>query len=349
MPQQTTAAVTLRHGGPEALVLRDDWQVRDPGPGEVLVEVGAAGVNNTDLWTREGAYGMPGDPDAEAGWSGPLAFPRVQGGDVAGSVVAVGRGVAETLVGSRVLVDPAVYRDESPGAPPVGYLGSELDGGFCRLLAIGADHVHDVTGSLLTTEELACLPVAYGTATRMLRRAVVAAGETVLVTGASGGVGIALVQLAVARGATVVGVSTVAKAQAVLAAGAHRVVCRDRPDVPRQVRAATPEGLQVVADVVGGPGLADLLPLLDDDGRWVIAGAIAGPVVPLDLRRLYLHSLQMVGSSMHTREDFAELVAAARDAQVRPPIARRFALSEIHRAQEEFATSRHVGKIVLLP
>ncbi len=248
-----------------------------------------------------------------------------------------------------MLVDPALYRDDGPGAPPVGYLGSEIDGGFAGYVVVAADHAHDVTGSPLTVEELACLPVAYGTATRMVRRAEVAADETVLVTGASGGVGIALVQLAAARGATVVAVTTSRKAEAVLAVGAHHVVLRDRGDVAAQVREIATDGVQVVADVVGGPGLSELLPLLADDGRWVIAGAIAGPVVELDLRRLYLHSLRLVGSSMHTREDFAALVELARAGAVRPPIAARHPLRDIHRAQEEFATAKHVGKIVLLP
>ncbi len=112
---------------------------------------------------------------------------------------------------------------------------------------------------------------------------------------------------------------------------------------------AAPDGVQVVADVVGGPGLAELLPLLSDDGRWVIAGAIAGPVVSLDLRRLYLHSLRLIGSSMHTREDFAALVQAARARAVRPPIAARYPLDLIHAAQAQFAASRHIGKIVLIP
>ena len=349
MPTQTTAAVIVRHGGPEVLEVRTDWQVRDPGPGEVLLEVRAAAVNNTDLWTRQGAYGAAGDPDAEGGWLGPLDFPRVQGGDVCGVVVAVGDAADAGLVGRRVLVDPAGYRDDSPQAPPVAYQGSEYDGGFAGHLVVRADHAHDVDDSPLTDEELACLPVAYGTATRMLRRAGVGQGATVLVTGSSGGVGIALVQLAAALGATVIGVTSGTKAEAVRDAGADHTVNRDDGEVAAQVRAVAADGIDVVADVVGGPGLADLLPLLVDDGRWVIAGAIAGPVVQMDLRRLYLHSLHLVGSSMHTREDFAALVELARSDSIRPPIAARYPLTRIHEAQQDFAGSRHVGKIVLLP
>ena len=260
-----------------------------------------------------------------------------------------GRASAPAWSGRRVLVDPALYRDDGPGAPPVGYLGSELDGGFAGLLVVAATHVHDVDDSPLSLEELACLPVAYGTATRMLRRAELARGETVLVTGASGGVGVALVQLAVARAPPSSASAPAAKADAVLAAGATGWSCATATTSPLRCARPRPTGVQVVADVVGGPGVGELLPLLDDDGRWVIAGAIAGPLVQLDLRRLYLRSLRMIGSSMHTRADFAALVEPARAGTVRPPIAARFPLREIHAAQEEFATSRHVGKIVLLP
>ncbi|CAN5408086.1 hypothetical protein BH23ACT6_BH23ACT6_24430 [soil metagenome] len=196
---------------------------------------------------------------------------------------------------------------------------------------------------------LAALPVAYGTAARMVRRAGIGDGSTVVVTGASGGVGVALVQLAAALGATVIAVTTTAKQDAVQAVGAHHTVCRDDTDVASAVRGIAPGGVDVVADVVGGPGLADVLPVLVDDGCWVIAGAIAGPVVEFDLRRLYLHSLRMVGSSMHTAADFAALAELARQGNLAPPIAGRYPLREIGRAQEAFATSSHVGKIVVLP
>jgi NADPH:quinone reductase-like Zn-dependent oxidoreductase len=344
-----TAAVLTRHGGADALELRRDWPVPAAGPGEVLVRVGAAAVNNTDIWTREGAYGLPGDPGAKAGWRGAIRFPRVQGGDIAGRVAALGPDVPDDLHGRRVLVDPAIYRDDGPTAPPVGLLGSEADGGFATYVAVPAAHAHDVGDSPLSDEQLACLPVAYGTAMGMLERAELRAGETVLVTGASGGVGLALVQLAAARGAEVVAVTSGAKARALADAGATHVVTRDAGDLAEQVTAAVPSGLDAVADVAGGPGIGELMPLLRDDGRWVIAGAVAGPVVSFDLRRLYLHNLRLIGSSMHTRKHFAALVQVARTGSVRPRVAGRHALADIHRAQEEFLERRHVGKIVIAP
>lgn len=108
-------------------------------------------------------------------------------------------------------------------------------------------------------------------------------------------------------------------------------------------------GLDAVADVAGGPGLEQLMPLLRDDGRWVIAGAVAGAVVPFDLRRLYLHNIRLIGSSMHTREHFAKLVALAQAGSILPRIAGRHALADIHRAQQQFLEHRHVGKIVVIP
>jgi NADPH:quinone reductase-like Zn-dependent oxidoreductase len=349
MDQVMTAAVLTRHGGADALELRRDWPVPTAGPSEVLVRVGATAVNNTDIWTREGAYGLPGQPDAKAGWRGAVRFPRIQGGDIAGLVVAIGADVPADLLGRRVLVDPAIYRDGSGRAPPVGLLGSEADGGFATYVVVPATHAHDVADSPLSDEQLACLPVAYGTAMGMLERAELKAAETVLVTGASGGVGLALVQLAAARGADVVAVTSSAKASALTDAGATHVVSRDVGDLAEQVTAAAPTGLDAVADVAGGPGIEQLMPLLRDDGRWVIAGAVAGSVVSFDLRRLYLHNLRLIGSSMHTREHFAKLVDVARTGSVRPRIAGRHSLAEIHQAQQQFLERRHVGKIVISP
>jgi NADPH:quinone reductase-like Zn-dependent oxidoreductase len=273
----------------------------------------------------------------------------VQGGDVAGVVDQVGHDVPDTLLGRRVLVDPAVYADDRPTAPPVGLLGSEADGGFAEYVVVDAASAHDVTDSPLSDAELACLPIAYGTALGMLERGGLVAGETVLVTGASGGVGLALVQLAAARGASVVAVTSAGKQDAIRAAGAERTVLRDADGLADQVRAAVPDGLALVADVAGGPGLGELMPLLREDGRWVIAGALAGPVVPVDLRRLYLHNRRLIGSSMHTREHFATLVEVARSGAVRPRVAARHPLADLSRAQQEFVQRHHVGKIVVVP
>ncbi|GAB3298282.1 zinc-binding dehydrogenase [Parasphingorhabdus pacifica] len=343
------AAVLTGFGGPEVLEHREDAPVPEPAVGEVLVRVRASALNNTDIWTREGAYGLPGNPEAKAGWRGSITFPRIQGGDIAGTVAAVGSGVPPERVGRRVLVDPAIYLDQNEDSPPVGLLGSEADGGFAEYVAVAGNRAHDVSESPLSDEQLACLPVAYGTAMGMLERAALRAGETVLVTGASGGVGLALVQLAAARGAKVVALTSSNKGEQVLDAGATHVVFREADDLAEQISSLSPDGLDVVADVVGGSWLRQLMSLVHDEGRWVIAGAMAGAVVHFDLRRLYLHNLSLIGSSMHTAKHFAALVELARSGILRPRIAGRYSLADIHRAQQQFLTSEHVGKIITTP
>ncbi|MFE9249831.1 zinc-binding dehydrogenase [Streptomyces sp. NPDC007088] len=347
LPQTMRAMRITRHGGPEVL---EPAEVAVPVPqaGEVLVRVGAVALNNTDLWTREGAYGRPGDPEALSGWRGPLDFPRVQGADVSGRVVAVGAGVDDALLGRRVVVDPAIYDSEGPDARPVGLMGSERDGGYAEFVTAGANRAHDVTDSPLTDDQLATLPTAYGTALGMIERGGLREGETVLVSGASGGVGVALVQIARARGAKVLAISSGPKTDAVREAGAHEVLDRAK-DLGEQVRAAAPGGVDVVLDVVAGDLLSDGLPWLREGGRWVVAGALGGYGVAFDVRRLYLHNAQVIGSAMHTPTHFGLLMDLAREAAVQPVIAGTYPLEEAPRAQERLARRDHVGKIVLRP
>ncbi|MBU3862844.1 zinc-binding dehydrogenase [Streptomyces sp. 4503] len=336
-----------RHGGPEVLELTE-VAVPAPRAGEVLVQVSAVALNNTDLWTREGAYGRPGDPKAMSGWRGPIDFPRIQGADVAGRVVAVGTGVEGVLVGRRVVVDPAIYDTEGPDAHPVGLMGSERDGGYAEYVTAPVERVHDVTESPLTDEQLATLPTAYGTALGMIERGRLRKGETALVSGASGGVGLALVQIARARGARVLAISSGPKADAVREAGAHEVIDR-AGDVAEQIRTAAPEGIDVALDVLAGELVSEGLPLLREGGRWVIAGALGGYDVTFDVRRLYLHNAQVIGSAMHTPTHFDLLMDLARRAEVQPVIAATFPLDQAAQAQEELSRREHVGKIVMHP
>lgn len=205
-----------------------------------------------------------------------------------------------------------------------------------------------MTDSPLSDEQLAALPVAYGTAMGMLERADITKGETLVVTGASGGVGLALVQLAAARGTKVIAVTSASKAADVSAAGAQHTVDREADDLAKQLDRHSPGGIDAVADVAGGPLIAQLMPLIRDDGRWVIAGAVAGPVVDFDLRRLYLHNISLIGSSMHTRGHFTTLLDAARNGAVQPVIAARYTLSDLATAQSQFTRGQHVGKLVVI-
>lgn len=348
VPHRMRAAVTTHHGGLEAIDVRE-VAVPRPGPGEVLVRVAAAGCNNTDLWTREGSYGTADDPDARAGWRGPLEFPRIQGGDVAGTVAAVGDGVEEGRLDQRVLADPALYDGPGPDAMVADVLGSERDGGFAEYLLLPADRAHGVDGSPLSDVELAALPIAYGTALGMLERGGVGDGDTVLVTGASGSVGLAAIQLARARGARVVGVCSGAKANGVRAAGADATVDRGRRRVVADAARVAPAGYDTVIDVVAGGLVAPGLGLLRAGGRWVVAGALGGWSVELDIRRLYLANVALVGSTMHTPRIFDLLVGTARRGDVHPVVSAIFGLDEVATAQEQLAQRRHVGKLVVLP
>jgi NADPH:quinone reductase-like Zn-dependent oxidoreductase len=345
-----TAAVLTGHGDLDALQVRDDVAVPSPEAGQVLVRVGAAALNNTDLWSRQGAYGTAADPEAIAGWRGvPLEFPRIQGGDVAGRIVDVGTGVSTDRLGERVVLDPAAYDTEADDANPVGLLGSERDGGFAELVAVEAARAHDVDASPLTDPQLACLPIAYGTAMGMLERAAVADGERVLVTGASGGVGMALVQLAAARGSTVIAVTSAGNEAAVRAAGADKIVARGSGRLAEAVAGAADGPLDAIADVAGGGVLTATFPLLRQAGRVVIAGAVAGAVITFDLRTLYLHQRRLIGSSMHTPSQFASLVGLARNGAVSPRVAATYQLAQLHQAQRDFTAKGYVGKLVVAP
>lgn len=343
VPEQMTAVVLTRHGGPDALEVRHDVPTPAIGDTEVLVGVSAAAMNNTDVWSREGTYGTAGDPRAVGGWRGaPLEFPRVQGGDIAGTIVAVGHGVDLSRLGERVMVDCALYDAADDAANAVGLLGSERDGGFAQFVAVEEQRAHEMAASPLSDQELAALPIAYGTAVGMLERADLRRGERILITGASGGVGVALVQLAAARGCFVAAISSEDKRDRVMAAGASQVLLRD--SVPADELA---EPVDVVADVVGGPTFPLLLDALSEGGRLVIAGAIAGPLIEIDVRRLYLHSRRLIGSAMWTPGHFAALVEDARKGSFRPVVADVFPLEEIGMAQREFARKLFVGKFIL--
>jgi NADPH:quinone reductase-like Zn-dependent oxidoreductase len=338
-----SGVVLTGHGGPECLEWRNDLAVPTPGPGDVLIAVGAAGVNNTDINTRLGWYSK-GDADADdAGWTGaPLSLPRVQGIDVCGRIVAVGDGVDPTRIGERVLVEPCLW--EANGQPLVRpwFLGSECDGGFAEYTRIAARHAHRIDSSL-SDVELASFPCSYSTAENMLTRADVQSTDTVLVTGASGGVGSAAVQLAAARGARVVAVTAATKRRQLIELGADTTVDRDA-DLIAELGA---DSVDVVIDLVAGPSWPSLLTLLRPGGRYAVSGAIAGPIVELDVRTLYLKDLSFFGCTVLDPGVFSRLVQRIEDGTVRPLVAAVYELQNVAEAQAVFQTKTHVGKIVL--
>ncbi len=359
MTRLMTAVVTTGNGGYETLEVRQ-VPVPDPGDGEVRIRVLAAGINNTEINTRLGWYSSSttgstddaatattaatGEGDrpaapADGGWSAPTPFPLIQGTDCCGAVDDVGRGVDPALVGRRVVVRPCMRREGFSSMDTI-WMGSDFDGAFAEYVTVPAAEVFPVDCQW-TDAELGAIPCAYGTAENMLHRADVRTGDHVLVTGASGGVGSATVQLARRRGARVTAITTPAKAEAVRELGADDVL----------LRGTTPpsDTFDVAVDNVAGSGFGAVLAALRRGGRYVSSGAIAGPVVELDLRTVYLRDLRLIGCTAWDEPVFSNLIGYVERGEIRPAVARTFPLHEIVAAQQAFLRKDHVGKFVLIP
>jgi len=343
IPEKMHGIVLNGHGGPEKLEMHDNLPVPVPGEGDVLVRVGAAGVNNTDINTRVGWYSK-GEADAEdAGWSGtPLSFPRIQGADVCGKIVAVGEAVDAARIGERIMIEPCLREANGASLKNPWYLGSECDGGFAQYVRVAARHAHTINSDL-TDVELASFPCSYSTAENMLTRANVRKGETVLVTGASGGVGSATVQLAQARGAKVIAITSASKAKTLRELGAIRTLDRG-DDIVAEIGSGR---VDVVIDLVAGPKWPSLLDVLRSGGRYAVAGAIGGPVVELDVRTLYLKDLSFFGCTVLEPQVFGNLVGRIERKEVLPLVAETYPLGQIVEAQRAFGEKGHIGKIVL--
>lgn len=354
IPETMKAIQLTGHGGLDKLVYREDVPVPRPAAGEVLIRVSACGMNNTDVWVREGAYGSETDPGAVSTWRrgrSTLEFPRIQGTDTVGEIVAVGDDVPESRIGERVIVDFSIYNrpEGDDSLADIDYIGHGRDGGYAEYTAVPAENAYHVTSDI-SDAELATFCCAYLTAEQMLDRSRLAAGERVLVTGASGGVGSAIIQLARVRGAIPYAVTSKGKEQALKDIGAEDVVLRDEPDLVSAVeRMVDGQPIDVVADLVAGSMFNDLLRILKPEGRYSTAGAIGGAVVDLDLRTMYLKQLELHGSSQGTRTAFRRLVDYIQKGQIRPLLDRTFKLSDFHRAQETFMSKTYIGKLVVVP
>ncbi|MDF2051906.1 alcohol dehydrogenase family protein [Arthrobacter sp. Cr_A7] len=358
LPTTMAAVLLTGHGGPEKLEYRTDVPVPLPGADEVLIQVEAAGINNTDINTRIGWYSkaVSGDTNStatqdatsadadDASWSGvPLTFPRIQGGDVYGRIVSVGENVDEGRLENRVIVRNLMrhYVDRRPYE--CWTYGSDCDGGFAQFAVAPSTEAYRIDSDL-SPVELGAVSIAYSTAEGMLHRVRLGA-EKVLITGASGGVGLAAVQLAKLRGAEVIAICSTTKADVVRAAGADQVI--DRTE--NLLAALGPRSIDVAVDVVGGAGVSELLSLLRRGGRYAIAGAIGGPLSEIDLRTLYLNDLSLFGCTFQEDEVFENVVRYINSGQLHPVVSQTYPLSEIHRAQEDFISKKFPGKLVLVP
>ncbi|CAM2162285.1 Alcohol dehydrogenase [Paraburkholderia sacchari] len=370
IPDVMRAVLLTGYGGIDKLQFREDVPVPRPKAGEVLIKVGACGINNTDInlrtqWynraagatlTEEvGLRGVQGIADkqeeAAATWKQEAnVFPRIQGAAIAGRIVAVGDAAITGRVGERVIVDPQVRDLSLPErAQLVEYIGGERDGGFAEFVAVPAENAYAVMSSL-SDAELATFPTSYDTAEEMLERARLSEGETVVITGASGGVGTALVQLALIRKARVIAIAGQSKEDRVRALGVHAFVPRESESIKAAVeKIVGVNGVDVVADVVGGQAFGDFLKVLRRGGRYATGGAIGGPIQPMDLRDLIYKDLEMYGITCPTPATFARVIVHVSSGKLRPLLDKAYPLEQLAQAQTDFVKRTHVGKFVIEP
>lgn len=351
------AIVTSGNGGYDKLECRE---VRLPElePGEVLLQVLAAGVNNTEINTRIGWYSSTvttGTEDAasaeeeeasdkaDGGWNETTPFPFIQGTDCCGRVVAFAPGEDESTLGSRVLVRACMRKSGFESMENI-WMASDFDGAFAQFVKVPASEVFPVNCDW-SDAELGTIPCAYGTAENMVHRGQVREGEHVLVAGASGGVGSAVVQLAKRRGATVTAIASKAKMDMVLSLGADRVIDRN-DDV---VACLGENSVDIVIDNVAGPAFGGMLKALKRGGRYASSGAIGGPLVELDMRTFYLKDLTLIGCTAWDEPVFPNLVSYIERGEIRPLVAKTLPLEQIADAQREFLEKNHVGNFVLIP
>jgi NADPH:quinone reductase-like Zn-dependent oxidoreductase len=331
------------HGDFDKLELRCDIPLPNIHARDVLIRVAAAAVNNTDINTRTAWYSKSNSDSEDASWTGAaIRFPRIQGIDVCGRIVAVGADISHERIGERVIVEPCLREVEGRMLEQPWFLGSECDGGFAEYTVVAARHAYRVESELSDTE-LASFPCSYSTAENLLTRTAVGSGDTVLVTGASGGVGSAVIQLARARQARVFAVTSATKSADILDLGAEQAFHRDA----RLDEMLGHNSVDVVIDLVAGKQWPMLLNVLRPGGRYGVAGAIGGPLVELDVRTLYLKDLSLFGCTVLEPDVFSNLIRYIERKDVSALVAETFPLERITDAQTAFVAKNHIGKIVL--
>jgi NADPH:quinone reductase-like Zn-dependent oxidoreductase len=353
------AVVTLDKGGYEKLSYQD-VPVPKVSDDEVLIQVLAAGVNNTEINTRLGWYSSKVTQGTEAlsendvekesatdeydgGWNEQTPFPFIQGTDCCGRIVAVGANVDISRINQRVLIRCCI-RNQGWDSPENIWMASDFDGAFAQFVKISASEVFAVDCDW-SDAQLGTIPCAYGTAENMIHRANVSAGDHVLVTGASGGVGSAVVQLAKRRGAVVTAIVGREKIKDVAVIGADRVIARGE----NLVEVLGEKSVDVVIDNVAGESFGQMTEVLKRGGRYASSGAIAGPLVSLDMRNLYLKDLTLIGCTSWDEPVFPNLISYIERGEIKPLLAKSFALEDIVCAQQAFIEKKHVGKFVLIP
>jgi len=334
------AVVTLAHGGREQLQYTISYADPVPAADEVVLRIAACAVNYHDIFTRRG---MPGIT---------IPLPVIVGSDIAGVVSALGDGVTSWRVGDRVLLDPVLRK-----AGRYGMIGEICDGGRAELIAVPADQLVRVPDAV-TLDQAAALPLAYGTAHRMMyTRGHVSAGERVLVLGASGGVGVACVQLAKLAGAEVIAcASTDEKLTRLRDVGADHVlnyVTRPFAESVREIfgkpRISGGGGVDVVVNFTGGDTWEPSQRCLRVGGRILTCGATAGYAVQTDMRYLWTYEQEMIGSNGWSVDDLSRLLTLIDTGRLDPVIDRRFGLEDTAEAERLLEDREVLGKVLITP
>jgi NADPH:quinone reductase-like Zn-dependent oxidoreductase len=340
------AMVFERYGRPDVLELRE---VRDPvpGPGEVLVEVRACGINHLDLWVRQGLRGL--DPE----------MPHILGNDVVGLVGALGAGVRHVKTGDKVLVLPTLScgtcsscaNGDDNLCRDYDVLGRKRNGGYAEKVAVPAANCLPYPDNL-DWEEAAAVPLVFLTAWHMLAgRARLQPGEDCLVVGASSGVGSAAIQVAKLIGARVIATAgSPEKIARALAIGADEAVDHSRGEFAEKVRALTDKkGVEVAVDHVGGRVFEEAAASLAKNGRLVTCGATLGAEARIDLNRLFGRHLSLLGSWMGRRGEMIEVLQFVREGRLKPVVDSVLPLARAAEAHLRIEAREHFGKIVLVP
>jgi alcohol dehydrogenase len=323
------AAVIEQQGGLENLVYRD-WPDPIAQTGEVLVRVRACGMNHLDIFVRRG---MPGFP---------VPMPFISGGDIAGEIVALGPGSVGWKVGDRVAVHPVTRR---------GMMGEEIPGGMAEYVCVPTENLIRLA-SHVDFVAAAATPIAYGTAIRMLFEiGRITSSDLVLVLGASGGVGIACLQLAKMVGARVIAAAgSEDKCAKLSALGADYTIDYSRTDFSKEAWTMSgKKGVDVVVNYTGGETWLPSLRALRPRGKLLTCGATAGFRTDNDMRFIWVRELQLLGSNGYSKENIADALEHVAAERVKPVVSHRLPLRCAREAQELMETRQFFGKVVLEP
>lgn len=329
------AVVIHEHGGRDKLILE---QVPDPvpAPGEILITVKAVGLNYLDIFVRRGMPGLPID------------LPRISGGDIAGEVVALGDGVNSVGIGDRILIDPAITMPDGT----MGALGESATGGLSELFAVSAHNAIPLPDDV-SYEQAAALPIAYGTAWRMLiTRGRLQAGESVLILGASGGVGTGAVQIAKMLGCQVFAAASSPDKLARLAElGAdYPLNYIEHPEFHRYVRSLTDgAGVDVVVNYTGGDSWVRSLKAVKHGGRILTCGATAGFDPPTDIRYIWRREMDILGSDGWRRQDLIDLLRAVQTGSIIPILGAVLPLERTAEGHRLLEDREIFGKVIITP